>query len=174
MFEESFSEPTIRPPDVDELFQLTVWIAVDPATRANGCMKFWRGSANEIRWMRLGGRVGFHAVNYGPDYEVDESKVEYVEVEAGQALVFAERTVHGSDANTTDKNRLAFNCRVVPSNVQVYWPGKTVHYSAQMGDVYDLTKWNGVIVRGEDRSNGRNKCVPWRQYAGEPDTSAAH
>ena len=125
MFEEGFSEPLLYPPDKNELFMLTVWIAVDPATIENGCLKFVHGSLAEgIRWMRLGRDVGFHAINYFPDYEVEQKSVRRVEMKAGQVLIFSERTVHGSDPNRTDGNRLAYNFRVVPTNVRVYPPGK--------------------------------------------------
>ena len=171
MFEEGFSEPSVHPPDLSKLFMLTVWIPADPSTRQNGCLKIETGSAMErIRWMRLGGSVGFHARNYYPEYEVDESKVHYIEMTAGQAVIFAERTIHGSEANKTDRNRLAFNFRVVPSNVQVYHPGKRIHHSAQMGEDYDLTKWKPVLIRGTDP--GVNGAVPWTDYAPEVDAPA--
>ncbi len=164
MFEESFSEPAVIPPDLSELFQLTVWIAVDPATRANGCLKMLEGTMQEgIRWMKLGGKIGFHAVNYEPDYDVDESKINYVEMERGQVLIFSERTIHGSDPNTTDSNRLAFNFRAVPSHVQVYWPGKKIHRSGQMEQSFDLTKWRSVQIRGND-NDGPNHTAPWQDY----------
>jgi len=164
MFEESFSEPAVIPPDLSEMFQLTVWIAIDPATRANGCLKMEADSMQEgIRWMKLGGKVGFHAINYEPDYEVDMSKVNYVEMKQGQVLIFSERTIHSSDANTTDSNRLAFNFRVVPSHVQVYYPGKKEHVSGQMEQTFDLADWRSVQIRGNDDS-GPNHTAPWQDY----------
>ncbi|MFT5470305.1 MAG: non-heme Fe2+,alpha-ketoglutarate-dependent halogenase [Verrucomicrobiales bacterium] len=164
MFEESFSEPAVVPPDLSELFQLTVWIAVDSATRENGCLQMLEGSLFEgIRWMRLGGKQGFHAVNYFPDYEVDMSKVNYVEMERGQVLIFAERTLHCSDPNKSDSNRLAFNFRAIPSHVQVYWPGKKEHVSGQMEQTFDLTKWRSIKIRGNDDS-GPNHTAPSEDY----------
>ena len=165
MFEEAFTEPLLFPPDTGELFMLTVWIPANLTTRENGCLKFIRGSlAQGIRWMRLGGDIGFHAVNYYPDYEVDENTVEYVEMKRGQVLIFSERTVHGSDPNQTNGNRLAFNFRVAPTHVEVYPGNKKFHLSSQMGERYDMAKWNAIVVRGED-TTGINKTVPWRQYA---------
>ena len=164
MFEESFSVPAVVPPDLSEMFQLTVWIAVDPATRENGCLQMLEDSMQEgIRWMKLGAASGFHAVDYGPDYEVDMSKVNYVEMERGQVLIFSERTIHCSDANQSDINRLAFNFRVVPSHVQVYWPGKKIHVSGQMDQEFDLTNWRSVQIRGNDDS-GPNHTAPASDY----------
>ena len=173
MFEEGFMEPLIFPPDKSKLFQLTVWIPADPATLESGCLKFETGSQFEgTRWMRLGGKVGFHAVNYYPDYEVDELKVKRVEMQPGQALIFSERTIHGSDANKSGRNRLAFNFRVVPENVRAYPPGKRFHNAAQMDEVYDLKDYHPIQLRGENKS-GVNDTVPWKQYAGEETAAKA-
>ena len=170
MFEEGFREPLTYPPDLSKLFQLTVWIPGDPATIESGYLKFEVGSQFEsTRWMRLGGKIGFHAVNYFPDYEVDESKVKRVEVQPGQALIFAERTIHASDPNRTDRNRFAFNYRVCPTSVRAYHQNKRYHHSAQMGEVYDIAKWRPVLLRGEN-VEGVNDTVPWQSYAGEEQT----
>ncbi|MFH5803274.1 phytanoyl-CoA dioxygenase family protein [Alienimonas sp. DA493] len=166
MFEEEFGEPSVFPPDINELFMLTVWIPADPSTRKNGCLKVDTSSVTErTRWMRLGGDVGFHAVNYGPCYEVKEEDVHYVEMEPGEVLIFTERAIHGSDANKSDHNRMAFNFRVVPTDVQVYRPGKRFHKASQMNRVYDLTNWRPVVIRGTDTVR-KNETVPWTDYAG--------
>lgn len=164
MFEEGFEEPLIFPPDKSELFMLTVWIPADPATLENGCLKFIKGSLlNGIQWMRLGGDIGFHAVNYYPDYEVDPESVIYAPMKRGEVLIFSERAIHGSDPNVTDGNRLAFNFRIVAPETEVYPGNKKFHRSAQMGHIYDMSKWNSVVVRGED-TTGINKAVSWQQY----------
>ena len=166
MFEEEFGQPSVFPPDVNDLFMLTVWIPADPSTRENGCLKIDTKSAREkTRWMRLGGDVGFHAVNYGPCYEVDEKDVHYIEMEPGEVLIFTERAIHGSDANRSGRNRMAFNFRVVPTDVQVYYPGKRFHKASQMNRVYDLTNWRPVVIRGTDTVR-KNESVPWTDYAG--------
>ena len=166
MFEEEFGKPSVFPPDVNDLFMLTVWIPADPSTRKNGCLKVDTSSVTErTRWMRLGGDVGFHAVNYGPCYEVDEADVHYVEMEPGEVLIFMERAIHGSDANRSNANRMAFNFRVVPTDVQVYHPGKRFHKSSQMNRVYDLKNWRPVVIRGTDTVR-KNESVPWTEYAG--------
>ena len=166
MFEEEFGEPSVFPPDKSKLFMLTIWIPADPSTKANGCLKVDTSSVTErTRWMRLGGDVGFHSVNYGPCYEVNEEDVHRVEMQPGEVLIFTERAIHGSDANTTDSNRMAFNFRVVPTDVQVYYPGKKFHKSSQMNRIYDLKNWRPIVIRGEDTFK-KNESVPWTEYAG--------
>ena len=177
MFEESFDEPSVFPRDRDELFMLTVWIPCQPSTRENGCLKVYSGSARErTKYMRLGGDVGFHAVNYEPTYEVPEDRVHYVTMEPGEVLIFTERAIHGSDPNGSGKTRLAFNFRVVPTDVQVYSPDKKVHRAAQMNRTYDLANWRPVVIRGTDEAKA-NRSVPASEYdgggvPGEPDRDA--
>lgn len=155
LFEEGFTESLVVPPRLDELFMLTVWIPTDPATLENGCLQFVKNSFRDgIRSMRLGGDVGFHALNFRPDYEVDPADVVSVEMKPGQVLIFSERTVHGSQANHSDKHRFAFNYRVTPTNVKVYpdpqgaAQHKTAHKANQMAERYDLSKWGCVQLRG--------------------------
>ena len=170
MFEEEFGEPSVFPPDLSKLFMLTVWIPADPSTRENGCMKIDTSSTTErTRWMKLGGDVGFHAVNYGPCYHVKEEDVHYIPMEPGEVLIFTERAIHGSDKNVSNGNRMAFNFRVVPTDVQVYYPGKKVHHASQMNMTYDLKNWRPVVIRGEDRVKV-NESVPWTDYAGGDPT----
>ena len=170
LFEEEFGEPSVFPPDKSKLFMLTIWIPADPSTRQNGCLKIDASSAGErTRWMKLGGDVGFHAVNYGPCYEVKEENVHYIPMEPGEVLIFTERAIHGSDANRSDSNRMAFNFRVVPTDVQVYRPGKKFHRASQMNRIYDLKNWRPVVIRGADTVK-KNDTVPWQDYAGGDPT----
>ena len=166
MFEEEFGEPSVFPPDLNELFMLTVWIPADPSTRENGCLKIDTSSTTErTRWMKLGGAEGFHEVDYGPCYEVQEKDVHYVTMEPGEVVIFTERAIHGSDKNVSAGNRMAFNFRVVPTDVQIYYPGKKFHKASQMNRVYDLKNWRPVVIRGTDTVKV-NDSVPWQEYAG--------
>jgi non-heme Fe2+,alpha-ketoglutarate-dependent halogenase len=70
-----------------------------------------------------------------------------VETQAGEAIIFCERTVHGSGPNTTDEPRVAFNFRVVTPRVEVYPGGKRFHAAVHMGERYDLARWRPVILR---------------------------
>jgi non-heme Fe2+,alpha-ketoglutarate-dependent halogenase len=164
LFEMGFTDPTIIPPKLDELFMLTVWIPCDPVTLENGCLQFVKGSLlGGIKYMRLGGDIGFHEVNYYPDYEVDPDDVLSVEMDLGQVLIFSERAIHGSPPNKSNRNRFAFNYRVVPTNVKVYPDAKhkkqhrDLHKSAQMNESYDLAKWNAILLRGKANDLNRIK-----------------
>ena len=93
----------------------------------------------------------------------------YVPMEPGEVLIFTERAIHGSDKNVSNGNRMAFNFRVVPTDVQIYYPGKKVHRASQMNMTYDLKNWRPVVIRGEDRVKV-NDSAPWTDYAGGDPT----
>ena len=147
---EDYQDPAIFPADRSEIFQLTVWIAVDDATHENGCMRFAPGTHDRMRPIKFGGEEGFYNAAYTLDF--DENKVPWheVPVKAGQFIIFTERCVHGSGPNTTDRYRLAFNLRVIPTNVAAY-PNKKYYRSVYNGGKYFLDKWGVCQLRGEDR-----------------------
>lgn len=147
---EDYLEPALLPPDRNELFQLTVWIALDEVTRENGCLRFIRGSHDRIRTIRFGGDKGFYHVNFRLEVDYKPEDVAEVVMRPGQCIIFSERTIHGSGPNTTDRRRLAMNYRIIPPNVQVY-RNKKVHRAMHMGQTYDLAKWGVMPLRGEDR-----------------------
>lgn len=83
--------------------QVTVWGAVDPATRANGCIQVIPGSHKE-------GLIPHHQWE---DYMIDESGIEqreivYAEMAPGDVLFFDVLTLHASDPNESDQPRLSF------------------------------------------------------------------
>lgn len=89
---------------------ISCMIALDPATRANGCLKVVVGSHLLGRFNH--GRVGNQA---GIDAErvqavLDRLPVHYCEAPSGSALFFHANTFHSSEANTSDKPRRAYIC----------------------------------------------------------------
>jgi ectoine hydroxylase len=89
---------------------LSVFIAIDPCTRENGCMQVLRGSH------RIG-RInhGFSGEQSGADLEqVEEAKkrheLVYCEMTPGTALFFHSLTLHASEANLSDKPRWGLIC----------------------------------------------------------------
>ena len=85
-------------------------VALDPATRENGCLKVVPGSHLLGRFDH--GRVGGQA---GADQErvnaaIGRLGVKYCEAPAGSALFFHGNTFHSSEANLSDKPRRAYIC----------------------------------------------------------------
>lgn len=147
---EDYLDPAIFPPRLDEMFQLTVWVAVDDAVPENGCLQFVRGTHNRIHTIKFGGEEGFYNANFSLEFDRDPKRVVTLPVKSGQFVIFTERCIHGSPPNTTDRHRLAFNIRVIPTHVPVY-TGKKYYRSVYNGGKYHLDKWGVVVLRGEDR-----------------------
>jgi non-haem Fe2+, alpha-ketoglutarate-dependent halogenase len=147
---EDYQDPALFPANRSDMFQITVWVAVDDATHENGCMRFAPGTHDRMRPIKFGGEEGFYNAAYTLDF--DENKVPWheVPVKSGQFIIFTERCIHGSGPNTTDRYRLAFNTRIIPTNVAVY-PNKKYYRSVYNGGKYFLDKWGVCLFRGEDR-----------------------
>ena len=82
--------------------QVTVWTAIDPATRANGCMQVLPGS-------HLDGVLPHHQAE---DFMIDEAgldhgRIRFVEMEPGDVLFFHVLLLHASDPNDSPDARLA-------------------------------------------------------------------
>ncbi|MEM0913559.1 MAG: phytanoyl-CoA dioxygenase family protein [Planctomycetota bacterium] len=86
---------------------VTVWIALDPATKANGCVQV-------IPETHKYGVVNpKHGSGFMSDEQVaemcDESKRVYLELEAGEVVLLHNWLMHGSDRNNSDQSRRAFS-----------------------------------------------------------------
>ncbi len=87
--------------------EITVWTALDPATKANGCVQVVRGSH------KLGLVNPSHNSGFLTDAQAAElaspDKVEYLELEPGEAVLLHNWLLHASDVNATDIPRRAFS-----------------------------------------------------------------
>jgi ectoine hydroxylase-related dioxygenase (phytanoyl-CoA dioxygenase family) len=88
----------------------SVFIALDPATRENGCLQLLRGSHRMGRVEH--GRFGSPT---GADPERVEAAMQrmervYCEMAPGDAIFFHGNTLHSSDANLSDKPRWGLIC----------------------------------------------------------------
>lgn len=172
---EDYQDPAVFPEDRNELFQVTAWIAVDDSTTENGCVRFAVGTHDRIRPINFGGKDGFYNAQFSLDFDENEHEIVEVPCRAGQMILFTERCIHGSAPNRTDRHRLAFNLRVVPTNVPVY-PGKKYYRSVYNGGKYHLDKWGVAVLRGEDR-HGLSRTIAAEQlergYIDSPISKAA-
>ena len=81
--------------------QVTVWFAIDEATRENGCIEVIPGSHKK----------GLIEHYHGEDYMIreeiiDRDKIVYAEMAPGDVLFFDVLTLHASGPNNSDKRRL--------------------------------------------------------------------
>jgi ectoine hydroxylase-related dioxygenase (phytanoyl-CoA dioxygenase family) len=89
---------------------LSVAIAVDPQTKANGCMQLIKGShlMGRIEHGRVAGQTGADVERV--DHAMEQLELVHCEMEPGDALFFHANTLHASAANTTDKPRRLLIC----------------------------------------------------------------
>lgn len=126
---------------------VTVWLALGPSNRSNGCMRVIPGS-------HLDG--GFHD-NYLPTDmtvqtfhaqipDVDEDRAVYFELERGQFSLHDGRIVHGAAPNTSPVRRTGYTMRYFPSSV------KMMPIEANAG-------WKIWLARGEDQAGNTYENV---------------
>jgi Phytanoyl-CoA dioxygenase (PhyH) len=100
----------------------TVWLAIDPSTRLNGCMMVIPRTHTE-------GRAGFS--DYGPadtrtavfsteilEQQRDDARRVYIELQPNQCSLHDARIQHGSEANTSSIRRCGWTLRFCPTAVK--------------------------------------------------------
>jgi ectoine hydroxylase-related dioxygenase (phytanoyl-CoA dioxygenase family) len=100
----------------------TVWLAIDEATRENGCMAVIPSSQH-------GGFSDYEAVadangNIFPTQikadQVDDSKAVYFKLQPDECSLHEARLIHGAQANTSDKRRAGYTLRYFPTTSKVH------------------------------------------------------
>ncbi|GAB1545492.1 hypothetical protein NUACC21_81680 [Scytonema sp. NUACC21] len=118
-----------------DFLNLTVWVALDDATLANGCVHFANGTHKKkfdrlqvpaeegmfagvkVHKMVWQGRKPYSQVF---DFNESEWEVEAVPAKAGQVIIFTERVMHCSPPNKSNQRRLAINARYIHPKVKIY------------------------------------------------------
>jgi ectoine hydroxylase len=88
----------------------SVFIAVDPATKANGCMQVLRASheLGRLTHVKIGDQTGADLERVAAaEQRLD---LAYVEMAPGDALFFHANTLHRSDQNRSEDDRWALIC----------------------------------------------------------------
>jgi chlorinating enzyme len=140
--------------------ELTCWVAFTEASRENGCMRLIPGSHREWRYdehaaMSWNGQArdhSFFGYNYedikiDKDWDPDAQAVDHVEMRPGQFIIFTARCIHGSNPNISNRQRMGFAIRVVPTHVRVY--GGMTEFD-EFGHHFDLDKHGCVLLSGRD------------------------
>ncbi len=86
---------------------ITLWTALDPATKANGCVQIVRGS-HKFGLINPNHPSGFLTETQAREFAPDKS-VEFLELAAGEAVLLHNWLLHRSDTNATDISRRAFS-----------------------------------------------------------------
>ena len=133
----------------------TVWIAVDAATKENGCLRYIPGSHKANRLMA-------HEVKNDPNYtlnqelapaEYDEAEAVDLILEAGQMALHDVYIAHGSEENRSPHPRRGMTMRMMPTTSHYDRDAAKRKYAEAGGA--DLSEHSIFLLRGVDRS-GRN------------------
>ena len=133
------------------LATVTIWVAIDPATRENGCLRVIPGSH---RHGLLGHEtnddqalVVNRAIRSG---QIDEGRAYDVELERGQVSLHDALVVHASNANPSGRRRCGYAIRYMPA---------TSHFDRTLAptriarnQVLDFSQRPIWLVRGQDRA----------------------
>lgn len=85
---------------------VTIWLALDPATVANGCVQLIPGS-HKYGVVNPSHSSGFLAAEQAA--QIPESEIVYMELKAGEAALLHNWTLHRSDVNRSDIPRRGFS-----------------------------------------------------------------
>jgi hypothetical protein len=133
----------------------TAWIALDPSTRENGCLRVIPGSHRERRLLRhlREDRSDVVLTSRVDDPAFDESLAADIELEPGQMSLHDVYMIHGAAPNRAPQRRAGVAIR--------YMPGTSVFDRALMptnatsGYTVDFARRPLWLLRGQDRT-GRN------------------
>lgn len=97
---------------------VTVWLAIDPSTKENGCMKVIPGTHTNgfSDYEEVDGKSN----TFGRKIKnVDESKAVYFELQPGECSLHDARIMHGADPNRSSIRRCGYTMRYFPSDIKV-------------------------------------------------------
>ncbi len=122
---------------------VTVWLAIDDADKANGCMEVFAGSHTY-------GLIDFDASGDDSDNVLDQSvknpeqygREQLTPLKAGQISIHSDLLLHGSAPNDSDRRRCGLTLRYCPADVLAYldWNKKGVVLSGNA----DAKLWPGA------------------------------
>jgi len=99
---------------------VTAWIAFSDSTAENGAMRVIPGSHKLDQLAHRDTFAEGNLLSRGQEIavEVEESRAEMLELRAGEMSLHHVRLIHGSDPNPSDKRRIGFAVRYLPTHVR--------------------------------------------------------
>ncbi len=133
------------------LATVTVWIAVDAATRANGCLRVIPGSHRLGLLDHVSSDDRRLALSQGlAEGAFDEADAVDIELEPGQVSLHDCMLIHGSNANPSGRRRCGYAVRYMPATSlfdRSIPPTRIAH-----NQVIDFSQRPIWLVRGRDRA----------------------
>jgi ectoine hydroxylase-related dioxygenase (phytanoyl-CoA dioxygenase family) len=115
---------------------ITIWLALDPANRENGCMRVVPGShRNGFSEYETVDSVRNTFDRQAKD--VDESQAVYFELAAGECSLHDSRIMHGAAANTSPRRRCGYTMRYFATDAKVD-PVRNAGHKIWLGRGQDL------------------------------------
>ena len=127
---------------------ITLWLAVDPSTRENGCMRVIPGSHLHAVGIESYAPVDRERHVFGEEIKpefVDESQAVDLELQVGECHFHDAWTAHSSTPNASSIRRCGYTMRYMPASA-VFDPEDNWSRGHRI-----------YLVRGRDRSGGRNR-----------------
>ena len=115
---------------------VTVWLAIDPSNRENGCMRVIPGT-------HANGFSEYEPVDRSSNLfgsrikQVDESKAVYFELKRGECSLHDSRIVHGAEPNKSPYRRCGYTMRYFSTDIQLY-PEKNQNFKVWLARGKDL------------------------------------
>ena len=153
------SSKTLVFPKNENILNLTVWLAIKDATLENVCLYFSNGThKHTFKAIQVPVSEGVFSYltnekmswqknkSYSKvfDFNEQEWEIEPVPAKAGQIIIFTERVMHSSPANSSSQPRIGINARYIRPSVQIYPHRKKGDYIDGTGN--DISKWFPILV----------------------------
>ena len=105
---------------LDDLQELTAWVALSPATVASGCMRFVPGSHKQALVPHIDSFADNNLLSRGQEIAVDVTESDAVDVilQPGQASLHHGHLFHASGPNRTDDRRIGVAIRYITPAMQ--------------------------------------------------------
>lgn len=108
---------------LDPMDVITVWLAIDPSTMANGCMRVIPGShRGPVVGVRDGGIDS--VLGTQTEAEFDASAAVAIELEPGDVSVHHPNLIHGSEPNRSEHRRAGLTIRYIPTTTRLLEPDR--------------------------------------------------
>lgn len=120
---------------------VTVWLAIDPSTRENGCMSVIPGTHRH--GFSEYEQVDQASNTFGSQIKaVDDSQAVYFELQPGECSLHDSRIIHGAPPNTSPLRRCGYTMRYFPTDLRLIPENNPKN-------------WKMWLVRGEDLAGNR-------------------
>lgn len=105
---------------LDDVQEVTAWVALSPATPASGCMRFVPGSHTQRIVAHVDSFADENLLSRGQEIavDVDESEAVDIALAPGQASLHHGHLFHASGPNTTDDRRIGVAIRYITPSMR--------------------------------------------------------